>query len=62
MSAYRRYCVHTHNGILISHTQSELMTSTAAGMRLELVTLSEGRKRQIPHDYNLYVESIIWHN
>ena len=35
------------------------MMSTATWMDLEIIILSEARKRQIPYDYNLYVESII---
>jgi len=38
-----------YDGILLSH-KNEIMSFAAKGMELEIIILSEVRKRQIPHD------------
>ena len=48
--------VHIYNGILLSHKKNEIMPFIATWMDLEIITLSEVRKRQISYDIT-YVES-----
>ena len=42
--------VHIHNRILLSHKKNEIMPITATRMSLEIITLSEGQKRQMSYD------------
>ena len=41
---------HIHNRILLSHKKNEIMPITATRMSLEIIILSEGRKRQMSYD------------
>ena len=38
--------VHIHNGILLSHKKNEIMPFAATWMELEVIILSEVRKRK----------------
>ena len=42
--------VHIHSGILLSHEKNKIITFTATWMQLEIITLSEVRRRQILYD------------
>ena len=42
--------VHIYNGILLSHKKNEIMPFAAMWMDLEIIILSEDRKRQISYD------------
>ena len=42
--------VHIYNGILLSHKKNEIMPFAAMWMDLEIIILSEVRKRQISYD------------
>ena len=49
-------CTHTHNGILLSQKKNAGMPLAATWMDLEIIILSEVRKRQISSDIT-FVES-----
>ena len=42
--------VHICNGVLLSHKKPETMPFATTWMQLEIIVLSEVRKRQIPYD------------
>ena len=42
--------VHIYRGILLSHKKTEIMPFAATWMDLEIIIVSEVRKRQIPCD------------
>ena len=44
-------CIHTHNGILLRHSKSEILPFVTAWMHLEGITLCEIMQRQISHDF-----------
>ena len=52
--------VHTYNGIRLSHKENEIMPFAATWVLLEMIILSEVRKRKTnTRGYHLYVESKI---
>ena len=42
--------VHIHNGILLSHKKDKIIPFATTWMQLEILMLSEVRRRQIPYD------------
>ena len=50
-------CVHTHNGILLSHKKNEIMPFVEIWVDLEMILPSEVNQRKTNIWYNLYVES-----
>ena len=52
--------MHIYNGILLSHKKNEIMPYAATRIDVEIVTLSEVRKRKTNTIwYHLYMESKI---
>ena len=51
-----------YNGILLSHKRNEIMPFAATCMDLEIIILSEVRKRKVNTIYHLYVECKIFAN
>ena len=59
---YTQTLTRTQNGILLSHKKNEIMPFAATWMDVEILILSEVRKRKKNTImYHLYVESKIWH-
>ena len=46
----KEYVVHIYKGILFSHKKNKLMPFAVTWMDLEIIILSQVRKRQIPYD------------
>ena len=47
--------VYTHSGILLTKKKNEIISFSATWIDVEIIILSEKRKRQMPYDI-LYVE------
>ena len=47
--------VYTHSGILLTKKKNEIISFSATWIDVEIIILSEKRKRQMPY-YILYVE------
>ena len=52
--------VHTHNGILLSHTKNKIMPSAATWMELEILILSEESQKE--KDKYHMMEFLSWLN
>ena len=53
---YMYTCIHTHNGILLSHKKNEIMPFAAIWMGLEFITLSKVSQKE-KDKYNISLTS-----